>query len=681
MDEPDPAQVAKWRNELKDPKLDVRSSAAIELAKLLEDDAAVMDVLRDALTTDDGSDAADALGPLMNKYPKYLSLLFDSLKHKEASVRQNAVRAYGKAHQSTKPVVAALIAVAQDKEEDVRKEVYSTLGELGTADRRVPTALLAAFKTEMSQDCQIAAVTTLLPLAVGDVDIHKELIEAARKGDANVRIAFCKAVEDDMPSLPDAWPVLIGYWNDPNPMVQKQAASSLGWIMRRNAAAQEMVLAAARTSQSAARLAALDTLAEVLVARADIIELLHQAMNDPDPKIQKGAMPILQKAFRVSPLYQPLIKDALHHTVPELRAWGITTLGMSPVNENPQMGTELVRALKDEAPVVREAAVQVGMSVYQQFPEIKAGLLPLIHDPSPTLRANILNWISRQEDQDPAFQAFYVEALADEEASIRQSAASILSGRGKPTPQTVAALQKVLQDKNEEVRRAAIMTMGVIGTHDPRTVTLLVEATHHPKLGSEAAMALVRLGATGPEVVTALLPMINAEPFPAIPFTPTNWPRWKNNLGVTVSYAEYLATIAPADPPLLAAFRNLLNAKESVIRPSLIAAYGKLEIRDATPILDILAVMSTTGVRRDIATSIVLMAERLAAHPQKVTDIHLLRLIQVLQETAPKLVPLSDTAVPGETLLNSPRPPTLEFRVRAAITLLEQEKKRRLGKK
>lgn len=449
--------------------------------------------------------------------------------------------------------------------------------------------------------------------------------------------------------------------------------------MQREPAALDMVVNAARIAKGTARLVALQTLAEVSVARADIVTILHDAIKDADPAVAKRSVVALRRLYRNSPLFQPLIKDALHHPVPEVRAWGLSTLPDTVAQDDPHYGEDLLVALKDNTEVVREEAVQLAIRAYRRFPALRAPLLDMIHDPSPLLRSKVLTWLGTMEEQDDASLHFFVEALGDPEVSIRQSAVSILAGQGKPTPETMAGLQKVMQDKDETVRRAAIQTTGAIGTHDPKTVALLISITKDPKLGTEAAMALVRIAATGPEVVTALLPMVHLEPFPAIPYLSSNWSRWKNNLGVNVSFAEYIATISPADPAMLAAFRNALHNSNGLALASLISAYSKLEIREPTPIQDMLTLLNEVGTRRDIATSVVQMAEHVAAKTRKVTDIHLLRLIKVLQEATPKLAPLSETPSYYAGQVDGPRPPTFEARLKAAIALLEKEKQRRLG--
>jgi HEAT repeat protein len=125
-------------------------------------------------------------------------------------------------------------------------------------------------------------------------------------------------------------------------------------------------------------------------------------------------------------------------------------------------------------------------------------LIKLLGDPDPNMRIQAAHLLG--ENRDPRAIGPLAELLADNDASVRVRAVEAL---GRIGPAAVEHLVKALGDPDTRVRQLTTKVLGQIG--EARVVAPLLDALRDPRLSSQAAFALTKMGATAVEALVAAL--------------------------------------------------------------------------------------------------------------------------------------------------------------------------------
>jgi HEAT repeat protein len=195
----------------------------------------------------------------------------------------------------------------------------------------------------------------------------------------------------------------------------------VGWSGRLGPRAVPLLRKVLNDSDNMVRMAAVSSLAEV---GPDAVPPLLDTLREGSAAVRaESANALAYLAVRGidTSAAVPALTEALQDGDAETRVKVLRALLCAGANAHPAMPAVL-RALKDEAAVRKEAAEVLGRTGLRTDPAIVAGLLA---------------------------------ALQDDDAEVRQEAAEALGRLGTPSKDVIPALRRALDDPDERVRKEA----------------------------------------------------------------------------------------------------------------------------------------------------------------------------------------------------------------------------------
>ena len=199
------------------------------------------------------------------------------------------------------------------------------------------------------------------------------------------------------------------------------------------------------------------------------LEVLAEALNDPDPKVREMAIRALDKIRDESAV--DLLIQALADSSTEIRQRAARALGKI---EDPRAIQALGIALNDEDPEVRQRVIRALGDIEDE--SAVEWLIPVLTDPNVEIRREAAQALGEIEDLG-AVEALGA-ALNDEDLEVRQEVIQALGDIEDAS--AVEWLVPLLTDPNVEIRREAARALGEIG--DPGAVEALTEALNDPDL-------------------------------------------------------------------------------------------------------------------------------------------------------------------------------------------------------
>jgi HEAT repeat protein/beta-lactamase regulating signal transducer with metallopeptidase domain len=207
------------------------------------------------------------------------------------------------------------------------------------------------------------------------------------------------------------------------------------------------------------------------------LEVLAEALDDPDPKVREMAIRALDRIRDESAV--DLLIQALTDSSAEIRRRAARTLGKI---EDPRAIQALATALNDEDPEVRQRVIEALGDIEDS--RAVDWLIPLLTDPNVEIRREAARALG--EIEDPGAVQALGTALNDEDLEVRQRVIEALGDIEDVS--AVDWLILLLTDPNVEIRREAARALGEIG--DPGAVQALAGVLEDPDL--EVRQSVIR---------------------------------------------------------------------------------------------------------------------------------------------------------------------------------------------
>ncbi|HEY4312567.1 MAG TPA: HEAT repeat domain-containing protein [Pirellulales bacterium] len=522
-------------------------------------DALVRQLIKLVDSNDRGmrSAAMKSLGELGPKAQAAVPALIKQLQSNEHPYKLNASQAL--IGIGSRDAVPALLAALQSQDPFVRGNAGIGLLEIVPVSREVGQAVLEMMKSTalessgQSTESMILKVHAAVPTTVDQL--------AALLSDANVLVRFraVNMLSHLKLEAKSAVPALMPLMKDPNAYIRGATARAIA--VTGQPYSQEFVdslLANLKDKDNSSKLLAIEYLAAVRerpeVQSALIAALL--AEHDAD------ATAALLDALDAERLYQWLQG---HDLALRKKAVDICVNPFLKVEPAERVCLALLPLLADDDATVRQLVIQaLGHTAHAPVPDTDPDS-PFFEPKKPADAVEEdRGWVTSR------LVPPLIQFLTDADAATRGQAARSLGLLGAAAKSATPQIIKLLADESPDVRRRAVVALGDFGPGAKaaaRAIAHLIEQSHDSDLRADAADALDKINAPGPEVVRALLVAL-ADNAPA----------------TRRAAAEALAMAGPAKDvagPLIKA----LEDTDDRVQESAAEALGKLDIHDVSEVI------------------------------------------------------------------------------------------------
>lgn len=477
--------------------------------------------------------AIDELGAQGAKAAEAVAPLTALLKAPSASVRAHAAAALGEMGESAKPAVPALAELVNDSDDTVRRLAVQAIVHANPGPQ-----VMVPMLVKLLEDGDPGVRMRILAAIADRGEKAVPGLIVALKNDKAAYWA-CLALREIGPAGEDAVPALIERLKDKRPEVRREAILTLAVMGDAALPAVEQI--AASLDDEAMDDAAIYALARLGKVPANAEVRIKEITKSDDKMLSTAALWALAK---------------VHPEDKKLRR---------------EVGEQLVARLKDEDPLVREAAARA-LTALPPAPEIMAPIWEkAFEDADETVVLNALDALAQMGA--PAVPRL-IEALKYE--NIRVHIVYILGQIGPDAAPATEALAKLINDEDEHVANEAVLALADIGPGAKAAVPALLKAIDGGENTNAAAIAYA-LGKIGPgaaEAVPVLSKLLKSS---------------DNSLALASAWA--LANIQPASAEVAKSALPLLTAGLTddvpLVRQGAAEALGVLgpAAKDALPAL------------------------------------------------------------------------------------------------
>jgi HEAT repeat protein len=397
--------------------------------------------------------------------------------------QQRAAEALGQMGSAAKDAVPALVAALKDPEPYVRYAAVRALDKIGEFSPKTLAALRTAAEDEESlvRDAAIEAFESLWGKATkSDVPAR---ITALKNTDSLVRRAAARALGQDGAITPETLAALKAATKDEKPSVRDAAMDACESLLHKATRGDLPTIVAALAGKEPfirrAATRALDKLG-VFSISADALAALKVVTKDDDPLVRRTAIEAYARIY-ARLMSKPTEEDAsvlvvLKDAEPIARRDAARALGsVGSLSATPKALVALKAAAEDEAPLVRNAAIEACESILDRATRTDAPvLLAALNDSKPFVRRDAARALGRVGYYSPEALVALKAAAKDKQPPVRDAAIEayeVLLGR---IPQKdVPALLVALKDAEPFVRRAAARVLGQVGAYSPEALAAL----------------------------------------------------------------------------------------------------------------------------------------------------------------------------------------------------------------
>jgi len=411
--------------------------------------------------------AALALGELGSRGSSAVPELLTSVRDGDFRVRAASARALGQLQPYTKlSISSALLTALGDKDGDVRREAIYSLRSVAVPTDEMKAALKKALKDRF---VQLTAADLLRRIGGADEEaveiLVREILDREPNNAAEALPKFGAIAQKAVPQLlaaldeKDRWraqraleglqklgplpeavvPYLVKRLRHDDRTVRREAATWLAATGLQAQAAVPALLEALKDAEGYVRSEAVEALGRIGPTDAVISEV-RKALDDPEAWVRAAAVKTWEKIGPSSEAIAVFMKG-LHDKDDYVRICARTAFERL-VGKDPAAAPALLGALRDESPLVREAA------------------------------AIVLGGAAKDRPVRLALEAM----LSDADARVRFAAAISMVADGRYNEQIKDALTELLTHRDEGVRGGAVYRLSKVANRDPVLLPLFVAA-------------------------------------------------------------------------------------------------------------------------------------------------------------------------------------------------------------
>ncbi len=313
--------------------------------------------------------------------------------------------------------------------------------------------------------------------------------------------------------------------------------------------------------------------------KAEAPTLLTNALDSPDPEVQKNASEMLS---RMAANWEFVISDRSLATIigimksthsSPVKSNLVRVLGhVGPLNERIQpLVLEMMK--KDEDASVRSAAADALASLMREEKAsaaeeaVKVMCYCLKNDISPHVRRSVAQAMGNLPGPSELVIDALAQAMEDNYKTVRTTACSSLSRFGARAKPALPLLLKMYRDENDAfARQSTLNALVQIDRKNPRVVEVVVAALDEPQLISSALIYLQQLGVDAAPAVPRLIKILEPE----------------NNLNVRVQSAQTLGSIGPAAEKALPLLTKLSETSDGALKDTVDNAIRRISVSKRT---------------------------------------------------------------------------------------------------
>jgi HEAT repeat protein len=375
----------------------------------------------------------------------------------------------------------------------VRWQAALVLAQAGLDAAPAAPALLAALKDPVVP-VRRAAARALAGLAEAEVPgLLPGLSAALRDPDPQVRFY----VRQGLVALGRvALPALIDALKDKKTPIRADAALGLKELGLKAREAVPALVQALHDKSFLVRATALAALADLGTFAEPAVPELAKVLRDPDERLRTGAAAALAAIGRAA---LPELARALDEGAAPLRR--IVILAVASMEDREAALGLLQKALTDDSPSVRQAALLVLAFQGPEAAAMRPALRPLLQEPAARVRrAALLAFIRLSTAADDDLVPTLTETLHHKDKVMRQLAIQALVERAAEDSTAREGLGRALQDPEPAHRLLAAQGLYRCGVN---AVPVLVEALRAPQAATRL-LAIQVLGHLGPQAAEAI---------------------------------------------------------------------------------------------------------------------------------------------------------------------------------
>ncbi|QDV32590.1 HEAT repeat domain-containing protein [Tautonia plasticadhaerens] len=396
--------------------------------------------------------------------------------------------------------VGPLIEAATEGNDDARPLAVEALGRVEDPDDRVRLAILDHL------DDPSPGVRAAAGAALGRLDLPEEQLRALldtllRDPGEGIRLEAAGVLADRPGLIPDLVPTLtsmLGSGDEEAARVASYLLTSLG------PEATPVLVDALRVADSPVGPIA-DALAEVGRSAPGT---LARAIEDPDPRVRRGAALALGRMRPASPEAVPLLLSSLRDGDPDVRVDVLAAL--VDLGPRARSAVPAVReALGDESAGIRLWALEFLVRSAPRDDRLLADLSALIDDDDPRVQRPALDALRALGPAGRSALPAAIGALQASDPSVRLAAAELISSHGGAASEAVPALASMLSDPSPGLRATAARTLSELGRAARPAFDRLSPLLDDEDPGVRQAAALA-VGASAPDASAARPPLSKA---------------------------------------------------------------------------------------------------------------------------------------------------------------------------
>ena len=437
--------------------------------------------LRSLLTEQKESSRAEAVMALGRIGPDADTSIPDlilRLGDEKERVRREASQALGRIGASASE---ALIAASTHSDPVVRSGAVSGLGLMPASNDRVRDAVVRSV-SDSEPEVQAIAIVSIAALMPPNEVLVSILTQGIQHIDTRVRVAVVNVLSQRPTLLKQMAPEIAQLLTSEDQGVARHAA----YLIHRLGSGSAPVLLAALRDKSSN----IEQIGEALAQIGrPITGLLISAIDDPDPRVQRGAACALGRLLPATQEAIDKLTIGLNYPNQDVQAACLAAIGR--LGSRSRTSVPAVRLkLRDESADTRLLAIDILFQAAPRDSELLDDLLSVFGDVSPQVQRHAIDTIRYMGPMGRRTLPSVIEKLREPNPEVRQAAADMIASHGRAAAEAVPALMALLDDPSPELQAMTAQVLGQLGESAQPTLPKLIPLLDAENASVRAAVAL-----------------------------------------------------------------------------------------------------------------------------------------------------------------------------------------------